>query len=1172
MTRAFNFFGPTPDDIRRKANWLGRYLDVEGKFDDKLKGALGEAASHIDKTFAKYTDDTKTGRVRRMQLALAHKEVRGHINDLFGTTGNLIRDHRQDAAVAAVNARLFDERGLLARIFGDKADREQYADSLRETARRNIESVVTRVLHTEQPLSKRVWKTRALAQGQISTAINNGLARGDSAVNIAKDVKALVRPDVSGGVSYAAKRLGRTEINNAFHAQSIFDAQNVPWIHQMHWYLSKVHESDPGDVCEDYAQIALFDVEHVPNKPHPNCRCFVTPEQEPYEQFETSLISGQYDQYLEQVNPYLTPDIQGFASAQPTGEIYEPVRWTGPKVGMPTENENIRDKIAYDWKMPTWDQNKQFIREGIRDVEQNGYAGYEALTKGQKSAFSRAIQNIPYDDVGELTQAQIDALRAEGWEIAAIAVDSPPYRETRFYRGIRVTESQLNDIMDQMRPGNEISMEASSFVEKENAALGFAGHPRFMDEWSSRDVPKGADRGIVFQIEPGAKVAEIPWMHGSLDEVAAFGKFDIVDVIPGHPDVAIKDYDQVWNEAKKAYDYIPNEVEYITPTRIILRQTSMIEDMGRASRSPAMGRVDGLEVLKPPVTERIPVKWDGPRIAAPLGKRYGDAPESMAREGIEGDWITVTFDVYKDDMRQGAQDAQLHGYKGFSSKYLRNLQGDYRTTISTIDFGGGGGFYDIPDPSLAREEGRELVSWAVHSKPHEGTLFRGMPVAQADADALYQVGQRFSMPLSSFSTEETDAISFANKKGWVSKSVPQGKTTPVLIQLEPGAKVAYVSNGEYVGFGKFEVLDILEPRKVYSYDLAEWVDSPKILVVRQYSMREAVEQATKEPVERGTVPEFKILGRNRPSGEYVVKTPGMPSPGPVTPKPRGWREKRELIRQFAQPTDLTPATIANPTDAAEYFDRALAITLRGPDGTALKPKELRRLATVATQLDEKYPGVKVDVVDIGDRLIGEDATTYPNGKGYKPKSTSSLVEINRWLFEDPRGWTEQDRKDFQRLFIDIPKLFPNWHPPGSLEDRVGATYTHEFGHALVNSIGGYANLAPNGEGASAFGEALADGFMDAHPDYDFSKDPNFKRTVNAWLLDDNISDYSYGKFGQDKWKLANEVGVELFDPNINESLAEAFDEVERLGRDKARPVAIRLHDLLVRAYKRKYRK
>jgi hypothetical protein len=290
---------PDPPNIRR-ANWLGRYLDVERRFDDKLKSTLTDAIADVSDVFERLGDGFSKD-VRRQQLSSAKRSMREFIHEIFGTTTNLINDHRQDAAMAAVDAQLYDERGILSRIFPEPFQRSQYADSLRQTARRNVESVATRILFSERPLSSRVYKSEALANHLVSQAINRSLARGDTAKDLAKSVTSLIDPAVPGGVSYAARRLGTTEINNAFHAQAIHGAQTTPWVEQMEWNLSKVHEKDPGDECEIYAIQRYFDIELVPDKPHPFCRCYVTPKQQDYADFENSLISGHYDEYLDGV-------------------------------------------------------------------------------------------------------------------------------------------------------------------------------------------------------------------------------------------------------------------------------------------------------------------------------------------------------------------------------------------------------------------------------------------------------------------------------------------------------------------------------------------------------------------------------------------------------------------------------------------------------------------------------------------------------------------------------------------------------------------------------------------------------------------------------------------------------------------------------------------------------
>lgn len=285
-----------------KANWLGRYLEVEGKGTNEIHAVLEMAERSIVNALASIGPDGPiSSGIRKAQLNLALQSVRKILRGTFGSVTDIIRSKQAEAAVAAVDAGLFDDRGVMKLLFPHSVDRQNYADSLRETAQRNIQATVTRVIKTEQPLSARVWRTNALSNGLVSKAVNNALARGESAENLAKEIRHLVRPDAPGGISYAAMRLARTEINNAFHAQSIDDARKKPWVHQMRWNLSKVHKDDPGDKCEEYALQGLFDIDRVPNKPHPHCRCFVTAELPDYQQFEDNLVMGHYDSYLDSV-------------------------------------------------------------------------------------------------------------------------------------------------------------------------------------------------------------------------------------------------------------------------------------------------------------------------------------------------------------------------------------------------------------------------------------------------------------------------------------------------------------------------------------------------------------------------------------------------------------------------------------------------------------------------------------------------------------------------------------------------------------------------------------------------------------------------------------------------------------------------------------------------------
>ena len=578
MSQPFSVFDPSSDPIRNKANWLGRYLTVEKKYDKKLRSALVDAAENIDEVFGSLVKENVSTKVERVRIALAHKEVRRQIEDLFGTTGYLIRDNRQDAAVAAVNAKLFDERGVLSWLFPEKINREQYADSLRQSARRNIESVAARVLVTEKPLSARVYKTQALANGLVGRTVNNALARGDSARNLAKDVRALIDPNVPGGVSYAAMRLGRTEINNAFHAQSIFDTQETPWVQEMRWYLSKRHEKDPGDECEIYAAQGLFAKERVPEKPHPNCRCFVTPELPSYDEFESALLQGHYDPYLDSVmgqpnseigGKFESPtEIKGRTETKP-----KPVEWSGPEVGKPLPPKDVVSQDIDDvWQSGQFDTYKDSLRHGARQAQGNGYYRFPRQLRDEIIEEANSTGKISVrNDPGQLQNY--------GKEIVARARNSEPTTKPLF-RGMQVEKIDLSNY----EPGTRISLPLSSF-DDQDWAIDFAQGKA----WKAKEVQRLKDpTGVIFQLEPGAKVANV----GASSEKIAFGQFDIVAINPPKNVTVVR---------------LSQEVTTLRPTVVVIRQRSMIEDaVGGFGKFAAKAEKTGIpdsEIVKTVVTQ-----------------------------------------------------------------------------------------------------------------------------------------------------------------------------------------------------------------------------------------------------------------------------------------------------------------------------------------------------------------------------------------------------------------------------------------------------------------------------------------------------------------------------------------------------------------------------------------
>lgn len=280
-------------------NWSLRYIELQQAYDRRVRLALGQALDSA--TAAMHSLEGKVGvgaAVQRAQTATTRAVLLEIIDELFRTLGIVVREGQEDSAAAAKQATLLWERDLIKRIFEDERSLKDFESTEIQRARRNAHTMVTRILNTQQPLAKRLYKSRALAKGQLNRVVNSHLARGSSARDMAKDIRQFVSPDSPGGVSYVAQRLARSEINNAFHAQSIEDMQDRPWVDQVYWKLSKSHPPrQPECKCDLYANIELFPADRVPPKPHPQCLCYVIPKLMGEQEFMNALISGQFREW-----------------------------------------------------------------------------------------------------------------------------------------------------------------------------------------------------------------------------------------------------------------------------------------------------------------------------------------------------------------------------------------------------------------------------------------------------------------------------------------------------------------------------------------------------------------------------------------------------------------------------------------------------------------------------------------------------------------------------------------------------------------------------------------------------------------------------------------------------------------------------------------------------------
>jgi hypothetical protein len=268
--------------------------------DKAILKLLSQAANDASKQAKVLATTPKFARMTRArQQQLLAREMHKTMQDLWEGSGHLIIFGEKEVARTATEA-----LPPLKRLFGASNDGEAMERSLLASARAGVDSYVSRE-ESLRNLSSRVWKNIALYSGRLDQEIAKGLLRGLSAQELAAIVSDYIRPDVRGGVSYAAMRLARTEINNAFHQTAIRYTREMPWVEGYQWHLSGSHPRT--DICNDLAERngglgrGLYQKNNVPSKPHPLCLCYITPSTVDNARFYRNLRGGAYDRYINSV-------------------------------------------------------------------------------------------------------------------------------------------------------------------------------------------------------------------------------------------------------------------------------------------------------------------------------------------------------------------------------------------------------------------------------------------------------------------------------------------------------------------------------------------------------------------------------------------------------------------------------------------------------------------------------------------------------------------------------------------------------------------------------------------------------------------------------------------------------------------------------------------------------
>lgn len=266
-------------------------MRLEQTLANYLRKILEKSARQLTKDVSKLSEDGDP--LTKMQLEAQRKSIQAMLEQDFSNIENAVAQGKVEAAREASRVVSRYESELLKAALPPAAV-ARVAKSESQRAVAGLEAALQRMRgRSYKPLSDQVYNTQKLASGWINDTINKALASGWDARRLAKEIRQSISPDVPGGVSYAANRLARTEINNAYHAASADRYMNSPIVESVDWHLSTSHPE--GDICDQMAEEGPYDKDKVPEKPHPNCYCYITPHLPTQEEFMANLLSGKYD-------------------------------------------------------------------------------------------------------------------------------------------------------------------------------------------------------------------------------------------------------------------------------------------------------------------------------------------------------------------------------------------------------------------------------------------------------------------------------------------------------------------------------------------------------------------------------------------------------------------------------------------------------------------------------------------------------------------------------------------------------------------------------------------------------------------------------------------------------------------------------------------------------------
>lgn len=262
--------------------------------DRQVLAMLRAAKRNVDRILA----DLPAGQqqIKRAQLESTRARLLAEQASVFERLGDIVAARRARAASRSAGLSAAVDRALLDAV-GHGAEGQFLYESALQVGQRQIDAALARMKHSQLPLSKRIYNTSVWMGGRLGQLINTTLATSLNAKEFAAKARDWFNPNTPGGVRYAALRLARTEINNAFHAMTAEKAARDPWITEVEWNLSKSHPKP--DICNEVHADSPFPADKVPARPHPQCMCYITPKPIEEDEFIDRFLKGEYDDFLD---------------------------------------------------------------------------------------------------------------------------------------------------------------------------------------------------------------------------------------------------------------------------------------------------------------------------------------------------------------------------------------------------------------------------------------------------------------------------------------------------------------------------------------------------------------------------------------------------------------------------------------------------------------------------------------------------------------------------------------------------------------------------------------------------------------------------------------------------------------------------------------------------------